>query len=86
MDMQWFLKEVASGKTGFRTSSNAIDDLATFQQLAEVALQAEALGYVGAVETRKESFTGHRFYRVVFIRRGITDIGREAIAKFSARF
>lgn len=82
MDMMEFLKEVASGKTGFHTSSDAIDDLATFQQLAEVALQAEALGYVDAIETRKESFTGHRFYSIVIIRRGITNTGREAIAKF----
>lgn len=78
MNMEQLLRTAASGKFDFHPQSDSTDDLAAFQPVAELALEAQARGYVDQAIAHQEHFTGKRFYRVVVIR-GLTDLGREVI-------
>ena len=80
---QSLLREVAAGKSAFRCASQRRADLEAFQSVADDLLRLEALGYLARCETLVETRTGRQYVDRVFVRGGVTEEGREILARLA---
>ena len=80
MNSRDILESIRSGQRHFACAGSDADALAVFQSVVRQLTDLEEHGLICGIETKQESYTGHRYVCVVSVDQ-ITDAGIELLSE-----
>lgn len=79
--LQAILRQIESGRASFEAASDLPEDIGKFQKTARAILHAERMGYLEKVMSTMISSRGGLLYDKVFVIKGLTYEGEQALAE-----
>lgn len=76
-DIRAILRQINNGQRSFRPASDSHADMEAFQDVAKALAFANSKGFLDGYVSRKESYTGNRWYVLAMVKNGLTYRGQQ---------